>query len=335
MPQLHRRAAQVGAGLFAALLVVAGPAIAAGQRSFVSTSGVDNPTCSIASPCRTFIAAMSATDPGGEVIVLDSGGYGPFTITQSVSIIAPPGVYAGISVSAGTGVGIATAASDTVRISGLTINNIGSGNRGISQFAAGNLYVSDVVISGFVDGIVFNPTATSHLEVARTTVRASSSAGVSISASGASVVAHALLEDVVVSDGAGGVRIFDNAQAVVRRASIFANAQEGIGVYPQFFSSSTELLLESSNVSHNAGHGVSVGDPQGSSTVTIVGSTLTNNLDGVFTTNLAKVRLTGTTITRNTTGIDYLAGGIAESQGNNFIHGNTSDGTAPTIVGSK
>ncbi len=30
-----------------------------------------------------------------------------------------------------------------------------------------------------------------------------------------------------------------------------------------------------------------------------------------------------------------LAGGIAESQGNNFIYGNTVDGTAPTIVGSK
>ena len=32
------------------------------------------------------------------MIVLDSAGYGPVTITQSVSITAPPGVFAGISV---------------------------------------------------------------------------------------------------------------------------------------------------------------------------------------------------------------------------------------------
>src|SRR5512138_668523 len=75
--------------------------LCAAQRTFVSTSGVNNPACSLAAPCRDFAAAIAATSVNGEVIVLDSGGYGPVTITQSASIIAPPGVYAGISVSAG------------------------------------------------------------------------------------------------------------------------------------------------------------------------------------------------------------------------------------------
>ena len=39
--------------------------------------------------------------PAEQVIVLDSAGYGPVTITQAVSIIAPAGVYAGVSVSRG------------------------------------------------------------------------------------------------------------------------------------------------------------------------------------------------------------------------------------------
>ena len=331
----HRatRLACFGTGLVVAALSCVGPAGAAGQRSFVSTSGVDNPACSIASPCRSFGAAITATSAGGEVIVLNSGGYGPVTITQSVSIIAPPGVYAGISVSSGIGIALATAASGTVRISGLTITNIGSGTRGISQVAAGNLYVSDVFIDGFPNGIVFVPTETSDLHVARTTVRGSSAAGIVVD--GLTSTARATIEDVGVTHGADGVFVASNARVIVRRASIVDNSGVGVGVYPQLFSSSSELLLESSTVSQNASHGVSVGDPQGSSTVTIVGSTLANNLDGVYTTNSANVRLVGTTITRNATGVDDSQGGFAQSQGNNFIYGNTADGTAPTVVGAK
>ncbi|MEO8674060.1 MAG: hypothetical protein ABI569_00675, partial [Casimicrobiaceae bacterium] len=71
-------------------------AAATAQRTFVASNGVDNPVCSIASPCRGFAAAVAATSAGGEVIVLDSAGYGTVTISQAVSIIAPAGVYAGV-----------------------------------------------------------------------------------------------------------------------------------------------------------------------------------------------------------------------------------------------
>jgi hypothetical protein len=49
---------------------------------------------------------LTQTLPGGEIIMLDSAGYGIVSIAQDVSIIAPPGIYAGISVFAGT-VGVA------------------------------------------------------------------------------------------------------------------------------------------------------------------------------------------------------------------------------------
>src|SRR6185369_8943668 len=110
-----------GASVFAAMLVTAGPALAAGQRSFVATGGVDNPVCSLAAPCRSFGAAVTATNAGGEVIVLDSGGYGPVTITKAIALIAPPGVYAGVSVLSGDGVTVTTsAAGDRVTLDGLT-----------------------------------------------------------------------------------------------------------------------------------------------------------------------------------------------------------------------
>jgi hypothetical protein len=68
------------------------------QRTFVASTGNDANACSIAAPCGGFARAITQTSAGGEVIVLDSAGYGVVTITQSVSIIASTEVYAGISV---------------------------------------------------------------------------------------------------------------------------------------------------------------------------------------------------------------------------------------------
>jgi hypothetical protein len=72
------------------------------------------------------------------VIVLDSAGYGPVAITKSVSLVAPPGVYAGISVFAGDGIDINVGSSDTIILRGLTVNNQGSTGSGIVFNTAGS-----------------------------------------------------------------------------------------------------------------------------------------------------------------------------------------------------
>jgi hypothetical protein len=62
--------------------------------------------------------APAVTGAGGEIIVLDSGGYGPVTINQSVAIRAPAGICAGISVFAnnlGTGNGVLVSSWDFSR----------------------------------------------------------------------------------------------------------------------------------------------------------------------------------------------------------------------------
>ncbi len=76
------------------------------QRTFVASGGNDANPCSITLACRTFFTALANTNANGEVIVLDGRGYGSVSIGKSVSIIAPPGVYAGISAASGVGVGI-------------------------------------------------------------------------------------------------------------------------------------------------------------------------------------------------------------------------------------
>ena len=130
MPLLrHRRLARDLAPLIVALAVAltASAAQAAAQRTFVSPNGFDTNTsanCSLAAPCRSFGAAITVTNANGEIIVLDSAGYGAVVINKSVSIISPPGIYAGVSVLAGEGVTMNTAGIE-VTLKGLTINGQG------------------------------------------------------------------------------------------------------------------------------------------------------------------------------------------------------------------
>jgi len=135
----------------ASLTLLATAPVFSAQRTFVSTSGVNNPACSLVSPCRDFAAAIAATNPGGEVIVLDSGGYGPANITQSVSITAPSGVFAGVAVLSGlTGITINAPGAD-VSLRGLTINGQG-GNAGIVMLAGSSLTIDGCAISNFPNG---------------------------------------------------------------------------------------------------------------------------------------------------------------------------------------
>src|SRR3981189_196245 len=98
-----------------------------------------------AAPCRGFARAITQTSAGGEVIVLDSAGYGPVTVTQSVSITSPPGVYAGISVQSGDGITI-NAPGATVVLRGLTINGQG-GLSGANVQQAAKVRIESCTIS--------------------------------------------------------------------------------------------------------------------------------------------------------------------------------------------
>src|SRR3954468_14690951 len=122
----------------------------AAQRAFVSSTGSDANSaggCLITAPCRTFQAAHTAVDAGGEILALDGAGFGAVTITKSVSIVANPGVYAGISASAGNAVTIATA-SVYVRWRGIKLNGWGPAN-GISMKNGESLSVENCTVTGF------------------------------------------------------------------------------------------------------------------------------------------------------------------------------------------
>src|SRR5512133_3144791 len=86
-----------------AICLNAGPAYAQATRTWVSGVGDDVNPCSRTAPCKTFAGAMPKTAPGGEINVLDPGGFGAVTITKSISIISV-GMEAGVLVSGTNGI---------------------------------------------------------------------------------------------------------------------------------------------------------------------------------------------------------------------------------------
>lgn len=127
--------------------LIASPAAAQATRTWVSGVGDDVNPCSRTAPCKTFAGAISKTAAGGEISVLDSGGFGAVTITKSISIVAE-GNEGGILASLTNGITI-NSATAVVYIRGLIIEGKGDGLNGINIVAAKSVLIEDTVIHGF------------------------------------------------------------------------------------------------------------------------------------------------------------------------------------------
>src|SRR2546426_2628971 len=97
------------------LMISALAAQAQANRTFVRSNGVDTGTCPATAPCLTFNFAHGVTNASGEIVALDSGGFGQVTITKAITIEASPGVFGFIKAQPGTaGITVAAGASDVV-----------------------------------------------------------------------------------------------------------------------------------------------------------------------------------------------------------------------------
>jgi hypothetical protein len=141
--------------LSTAALAVGFAAVANAQatRTWVSGVGDDANPCSRTAPCKTFAGAVSKTATGGEISVLDPGGFGVVTITKALTINGD-GTLAGI-LSAGTfgvTVNITTnLTTDKVIIRNISINGAGSGVSGVRFLDGQELILDNVTISGMTD----------------------------------------------------------------------------------------------------------------------------------------------------------------------------------------
>lgn len=137
--------------MLAIALVFSDSAQAGATRTFVSTTGNDANTsanCGPSAPCRTFAAALSVTNAGGEIVVLTSGGYGPATISQPI-IITAIGVDASISVTTSGGNGITINTPGNVTLIGLNLHGEGTGANGVLVQQVGFLRLYNMFIENF------------------------------------------------------------------------------------------------------------------------------------------------------------------------------------------
>jgi hypothetical protein len=129
-------------------------------RTFVSTGGDDGSPCLVNTPCRSLAAALAVTAPNGEVVIVTSGGYGPFSITKPVTISAV-GVSASVIATDTPAITINT--SGNVTIVGLALHGQGKPDAqfGIDVTQVGYLHLYNVTMDGFsLDGMKFNSTGT-------------------------------------------------------------------------------------------------------------------------------------------------------------------------------
>jgi hypothetical protein len=315
-----RISALVPAALFALAATVAIPSHAA-QRTFVASDGDDANACSRALPCRSFATAAAATDADGEIVVLDSAGYGAVTITQSLSILAPPGVYAGISVFGGDGVTINGAAIRVV-LSGLAINGQG-GTNGIRIVQAGTVYVDRCVASNLTGaGLRTEASANARLYVADSVFRDNGGTGVIVFSGDASFerirIENGGAIGLTASSTSGGlVRVDIRDSTIVGNASNGVNLSTGAG-------STLHTAVERTTLARNS-VGLHVLSVAGTSYVTVDRSLLTGNTTyGVDAEGAgATVILSGNTLTRNGSfAIRQITSSVVESAGNNTSRAN-------------
>jgi hypothetical protein len=271
------------------------------QRTFVASTGLDTNPCSRTAPCRSFGTAITAVAAGGEVIVLDSAGYGPASITKSVSLIAPAGVYAGVTVTSGQGL-IVNAPAGIVNVRGVNFNGVGGGDA-IDFTMATELHVENVLVSGFTGSAMY-----AHTD-GRFTVRdcefRDNQYGIFLD------VAPTLLEGSVDhtrfdQNTTAGTEQLDNTKMTIRD-SVFFNNNNGARV----FTGATSAELNIDNCTFSAGlAGLRIQAlGQGTGVIRFGHSTFVNLNDA----------------------IERVGGGFV-SFGNNAFGGNGADGTIDLTI---
>jgi hypothetical protein len=278
-------------------LMVAVAAQAQATRTWVSGVGDDLNPCSRTAPCKTFAGAISKTAAGGEIDVLDPGGYGAVTITKSITIDGA-GTMGSILASSVNGVNVndsATATPGTIKVTlrNLSINGAGTtlGLSGVNYTSGASLTVENCVIFNF------------------------STAGIRVVLSGRNG-ALKVLNTSIENTGNDGILMQTTAgfQVVgdIHRARI-QGAVDGIEA-----NGNVVCGISDSVITHNTGVGIKT-----------TGAANTLNVDDVFVSFSATgvqasassaINVSDSIIAQNATGLNVNGGTINSFQGNSLIN---------------
>ena len=309
-------------------MLIATCAVAA-QRTFVASYGATANiafNCSLAKPCRAFSEALSVTNAKGEVIVLDSAGYGPASISQSVSIVAPAGVYAGISVFSGDGITIDDGGSNSIVVvlRGLTINGQG-GINGVRMIHAQTVHVEGCILSNMTQNGIYQSSGT--LYVKDTIARNNGNVGTFVLGYG--VVAN--FDRVRMEANLNGVYVQDGSQAFIQDSVLSGNGYYGVVSFTSTgatLGTTTGVSVTRTLITYN---------PYGAAAESDLASTLArlditdsnisyNYLDGIYGINQnsgpTQIVAARNTIARNLNGVELVTNGAVPLQVQVTLDGN-------------
>jgi hypothetical protein len=302
--------------LFVTVLVCLLPAIsahaAARDRVFVASYGSDSNPCTFGSPCKTFQQAVNVVAVGGEITAIDSAGFGPVTVNQSVTITSPNGVEAGIQAAAGGTAITINAPGSSVVLSGLTINGADVGGIGI-QVNAANLEVVNCAVRGFTNGVTANGTGIILLPAAQM---------------------NFLISNTIVADNSFGIYYQNNGSGisgsingVIDHVVATNNSRDGISIISEMVGEPTYVTISNTTSSNNGGSGLSVGDTVAGRFIVDVDSSYFNNnhSDGVVVSGVSStVMLFGRSVVTGNggMGIEWNPGFTVATYGDNRINWN-------------
>ena len=276
--------------------LTAAAAHAQATRTWVSGVGDDANPCSRTAPCKTFAGAISKTATGGEINVLDPGGFGGVTITKSITI-SSEGFEAGVLVSGTNAIIINATTTSNVVLRGLDIEGLGTGLDGIKVLGGlGSLHVEKCTVNNF---------------------RGTNGSGIEIATSTAGTT-HVFIKDTIVRNngqGTGGGIFFNPTGSAVVKASL-DNVRMEFNIFGLKIQGTSSAQVSNSIAAGNSAAGFSAVNAGAS--LGLERSMASNNGTGIVCSNSA-VRIGNSGIFGNTTAVS-VAGANCFS-----FHNNDSD----------
>jgi hypothetical protein len=264
-------------------------------RTWVSGVGDDANPCSRTAPCKTFAGAISKTAAGGEISVLDPGGFGAVTITKSITINGD-GTLGGILAAGTNGVIVNAGVNDKVILRNLSIAGAGTGINGIRYLAGRTLRVENCTIYGFtnhgIDVVHTSTTTPGELTVVDTSITNVNVVGVRIDNAVGAVAPSAALDNVSIN----------------RTLIGFDVLKSGVGT------------ISNSVISHVTNQAIVA---ENSAVINASKCVLSRNGTGISAANVnATIRISDCQIFNNTVGVNVVVGGTGDTFGNNAVLGN-------------
>jgi Right handed beta helix region len=211
------------------LAMLSMPANAQATRTWVSGVGDDANPCSRTAPCKTFAGAISKTATGGEINVLDPGGFGAVTITKALTIRSDH-FEAGVLVSGTNGIVVAAGSTGRVVLEGLDIEGLGTGLNGVDILSGQAVYIIRCSIRSFSQNGVNVVSSTAGTRVfIRDSFIERNAGGVNVQ--GAGVANSASISNTLIDGNTSfAVQVNGASNAIAIVQSILAGSPTGVSV---------------------------------------------------------------------------------------------------------